>query len=111
MTPVTETPQPLCIQYLTDLYDLGWDHVFTDELITKCRSSVEYAAAILYADYRGLRVLGAISPWIRRLRYYPLSLPPSILSRTREILHTVGVTLTDNGELITLQKESHNNER
>jgi len=88
------------LEHLNSLSCRRIDRVFESELSTRATSGREYAAAILYAEYLGFRLIGRIPSWVRRLRTYPQAVPPELLSEVREILSTQHVNLTNRGSLV-----------
>lgn len=90
----------LVIQHVNELFHKGRDKVFESELSSFSNSGIEFAAAILYADYLGIRVIGRIPAWVRRLRQFPNQVPPALCQGVRKVLDIQNVLLTDSGELV-----------
>lgn len=91
------------INYLNQSHQMQVKAVYEDQLSTRAESGIEFAAAILLAEYLGIRVIGRISPWIRRLKEYPLAVADELLYGVRFILKDEGIELTDQGELRKIQ--------
>jgi hypothetical protein len=71
-----------------------------EEISLHSNSGVEYAAGILYAQSLGFKIYGKIPTWILKLTKSPQNVHPQLISRVRELLKEVSITLTENGELI-----------
>lgn len=69
------------------------------DLSTRSEDGIQYASAVIYAEYLGITINGRIPLWVRRLRMYPLSAPDELLYGVRYILRIRGVELTDHGVL------------
>jgi len=95
----------LCIQYLLEQFQRQHTRVFEDQLSLRANSGVEYAAAVIYADYLGFQVIGRIPPWVRRLRRYPKAVPSQLREGVTRILAIQHVHLNDEGELVSSVSE------
>lgn len=91
------------IQHVLELSQKGIDKVFESELSSFSTNGIEFAAGIIYADYLGIRIIGRVPSWIRRLRQYPNQVPIQLRDGVRKILDIQNVLLTDEGELIRKQ--------
>lgn len=94
-----ENPQDKAIAYLLEVSQRRQGKVFEDDLSSLCESGIQYAAAILYAEYLGIYVIGRIPAWVRRLRKFPRAVPPTLREGVHKILTIQNVELTDEGVL------------
>lgn len=96
---------PLSIEFVNMALQKQWDKVFQMDLSTRSENGIQYAAAVIYADYLGIRVIGVIPPWVRRLRHYPKNVPLTLREGVAEILEEQGILLTDEGELVHIRRD------
>lgn len=95
------------IDYILDVFERRREKVFESDLSSRSTSGIQYASAVLYAEYLGLRVIGRIPAWVIRARNYPNAVPPQLLLGINETLKCHGLKLqvniqTGKGELIHL---------
>jgi hypothetical protein len=91
------------LQYINELSQQRKDRVFESEISTRAINGIQFAAAILYADYQGFRIIGRIPPWVRRLRKFPLTVPPALLEGVRVELASISLSLENDGEILSLR--------
>lgn len=87
------------MNYVAKIFQERGKKVFVDWMSNVSEDGIQFAAAVLYAQYLGLYIVGPIPPWIRRLKEMPLMSPDELLYGVRFILKEKGVTLTDQGKL------------
>ncbi len=87
------------MDYVSKIFQERGKKVFLDWMSQISEDGIQFAAAILYAQYLGMYIVGPIPAWIRRLKEMPLMSPDELLYGVRYILNTKGVQLTDQGEL------------
>lgn len=88
------------VEYISKIFQERKKQVFVDWMSQISEDGIQFAAAILYAQYLGMYIVGPIPAWIRRLKEMPLMSPDELLYGVRYILNTKGVQLTDQGKLI-----------
>lgn len=88
------------LDHVNEAFQQQRNFVTLEELSLYSNSGIEYASAILYSLSLGLRVVGKIPPWIMKLTRSPKSVHPNLVSGVRRELSTVGIILTDDGQLL-----------
>lgn len=81
-----EELEKTAIPYLFEMHQRRVDKVFESDLAVRSTGGVQYGASVLVAEYLGIRVIGRVSPWIRRLKYQPEAVPPNLREGVARLL-------------------------
>lgn len=90
------------MDYISKCFQQQIKNVYIDYMSQISEDGIQFAAAIIYAQYLGMRIIGPIPPWVRRLVTYPLMAPDELLHGVRWILETKKLKLSDDGKVTPL---------